>query len=324
MLEYLERLRFLRRAVTEGLISDAEYEQHRQKLLRAAWMAVPMPAAVNGVHDAIGAMAREEVSGASDAKRVWQVLIAALVEVLEAYAARVGRQGKPSAKGEEPAAKASTNEVHPRPLVGADDRGGRSRFAFNKRGLHHNSRHKLPRVDPLEFNLDQLWQETPLPAPPERTPSVDPCMHREREENARGCRAGCTAGRPDVQRVAINPTPRARYAGAPTGLRAFRRPTTTTGAPVRPPARERAAQKRPPWRPVRPVPPGKCAPPPKFASPTRVRRAAMYVARAAGLKHGDERPRARVSAGDHEESSHENQHAEPRGVRFTLQANIVM
>jgi hypothetical protein len=50
----------------------------------------------------------------------------------------------------------------------------------------------------------------------------------------------------------------------------------------------------------------------------------MYVARAAGLKHGDERPRARVSAGDHEESSHENQHAEPRGVRFTLQANIVM
>ena len=88
MLEHLEKLRFLRRAAEEGLISREEYEQHRGRLLRAAIdiLRPNQPVSNDGVAAARPAAPVDPMT--ADVIFVQQrwashTLVAALIEVLE-------------------------------------------------------------------------------------------------------------------------------------------------------------------------------------------------------------------------------------------------
>ena len=88
MLEHLEKLRFLRRAAEEGLISREEYEQHRGRLLRAA-IDILRPNQPES-NDGVAAAPVDPVT--ADVIFVQQrwashTLVAALIEVLEWNAA---------------------------------------------------------------------------------------------------------------------------------------------------------------------------------------------------------------------------------------------
>ena len=103
MLAQLDKLRFLRRAVDEGLISHAEQEHHRAHVLRTAFGSMQ-----SGNAGAPNVAAAKEVTPEGE-QRAWQVLVAALIEVIEANSEQANdeqhREGDvaPQSNGEPPA-----------------------------------------------------------------------------------------------------------------------------------------------------------------------------------------------------------------------------
>ena len=143
MLAQLEHLRFLRRAAQEGLITEAEHAQHRQRLLCIADPPI-----------------------AQEDQRTWQSLVAALIEVIECYTAK--DQPSPLSNG----------EVSPKKQIVLSPQAPRAgakhvppgRFVYNKRGHHCNTKEPVPCLDPIEFEMGGLWVQqegltTAAPAP---------------------------------------------------------------------------------------------------------------------------------------------------------------
>ena len=158
MLAYLERLRFLRNAAGEGLISNEELQQQRKRLLRAA----------TTMGTEAEAQRHKEIGG-HDAKRAWWALLAALIDVIESYVEEsaavaprasampngAGATEKPVAPAYAPKAAAPRQcPQKPIPTPGTIAR----HFTFNRRGDHCFTKEPLPRLDPLSFDLGDLWR----------------------------------------------------------------------------------------------------------------------------------------------------------------------
>ena len=269
MIAYLERLRLLRRAAGEGLISDAEFAQQRKRLLRAA-ASITMQQTENGLQG----VAEHGASG-EESKRAWQALVAALVDVLECHANDARRRVQPAA-----VATASPSHNHDRddavantvrqgaaaqvaPAVAPAAAGARSgaervvqgqpvrpQFTYDRYGLHWLTREPVPEMDPLEIDVSQLFRD-PEPdqrsAPDTHAVAVDTkevAVQTETQPDA-PAPAPFTGPMAREPRIAPRTATVARPAAAPAA-RATARPLAPSPAGLTRPRPRRAL---PAWRP---------------------------------------------------------------------------
>ena len=228
MLAQLEHLRFLRKAAQEGLITEDEHAQHRQRLLCV-----------------------ENPPIAPEDQSTWQALVAALIEVIECYAAK--EQPSPLING----------KVSPKKQIVMSPQAARpgakpvppGRFAYNKRGHHFNTKEPVPSLDPIEFEMKGLWVQQEGLATATAVPAV---KGQDDGRQQRKPTAGAGARNVPTRNGGV----RRAVAGADK-WHAARMPNR-----VRPPAPSRARSPAPN----------------RARSPAAIRRAAAYVANAAGLK----------------------------------------
>lgn len=334
MSEYLERLRFLRRALDDGLIAQEDFALQRKRLLHAA----------TSLHAA-------SQQASKTAQSEWYALIATLVDLLETIA----NQRRPAntrpmviapAKADDDVLEA--RQVCSAPKVPGDDelqvertephpRDTRARFAFSKTGKHlGNKRSVSDEFDPIEVAVDALFSDRPASR-------SNPSQEEERPAAARG-----TGARREYVSVPPKQVTGRRFTAAKplpcnaqppsngrTSLPVFRpvRPAAGGGAVALQKKNVSLASENPRRRPV--AGRMRCA-------PGAVRCAAQYVAHAAGLNrengHKGERG-AKADAGElrpymnkkQEKASCANDDSSRRAaaeivpaVRFTLHAEVFL
>jgi hypothetical protein len=249
MSEFLERLRFLRRASSDGLISTDEYVQQRKRLLRAA-------VSITGVAAQGGGCASEAPSHQS--KQAWHALIAALVEVIECNTADTRHQlNSTTAPLESPTGAINSAALHPsqtaamRPQEGAAHqgengervnplvdaaiqrrRGPNNRFAYNQAGQPNGQIKEVSdsEFDQIEIALSSLFPTQNVPSAVRAEPPRQPRMARPQRQS--------TTHRGNRTAQPFAPSPSGAAARAPAGIR---------GANGLPSAVKRAP---PVWRPT--------------------------------------------------------------------------
>ena len=155
----------------------------------------------------------------------------------------------------------------PAPAVG--------RFAYNRRGVHRRTREQLVVLDPLELDVARLWQPAAVAAGTQtcgRASSGDDSCPLDKDATRHVHAGAGTFADGKNNYHALTTRPRARQQQGltrPTRVAAIKRPPlrTARGSGAVPTTRPRGARSR---------------------SPAAVRRAAVYVAHAAGLTHRDE------------------------------------
>lgn len=186
--EFLDKLRFLRRVEEEGFITRAEYDEHRARFLRLALVAAP-----EHDHSPVDPGGPGYCSNPQGAhhQTAQQILIAALIEVIEwntrcqkkpvtnqkraihsqhlsgtpALPRQAPRQSAPAPvqAPQQPSAIASQGRP---PTCIREGTIGNRRFAFDKRGRNCITNNPLPDLDPVEFNLKDLFKDvnkSPMP-----------------------------------------------------------------------------------------------------------------------------------------------------------------
>ena len=270
MLDQLEHLRFLRRAAHEGLISEAEYARHKQRLLVLGTPDENVAAAeVRGRSMHLPAADAEE-------KRIWQELVGAILELVQCHTAKC-RGGPPAVKSPQtqqhqhekpvqrkrqvtisPAHRRPGSGVRPPPIrPGAVD-AMHARSIHDRCGAHTLKHAGLPDLDPLDIDLGELWQdESEPPSSAVVSEAANNAIRRAEETSAASAGPG--------GRNLRKPIAASRYLQKQQQKRCGERPAP----PPSRPAMNRFARPDPPAR---------------SSSPATVRRAAAYVAHAAGLK----------------------------------------
>lgn len=334
MSEYLERLRFLRRALDDGLIAQEDFALQRKRLLHAA----------TSLHAA-------SQQASKTAQSEWYALIATLVDLLETIA----KQRRPAnnrpmviapAKADDDVFEA--RQVCSAPKVPGDDdelqveqiephpRDTRARFAFSKTGKHLGNKRSISvEFDPLEVAVDALFSDRPASRSSPRQEEERPAA----ATRGTGARRECVSAPPKQvtgrRFTAAKPLPCRPPSNGCTPLPVYRpvRPAAGGGAVALQKKKISLASENPRRRPV--AGRMRCA-------PGAVRCAAQYVAHAAGLnrENGPKGERGtKADAGDlrpymnkkQETASCANDNSSRRAaaeivpaVRFTLHAEVFL
>ena len=147
----LDHLRLLHRAAQEGLITDAEHQQHRQQLLQNI-TAVQIVQRHRHLQEEVQTL----VEKALRSKRMLKFLITALAHVVKNPTKGKAATRKPPTQVLPPTERIQHVEAQ-RPEM--SPRGcEHDQFMFNRRGFHRDTYQKLPDLDPLEVEVTSLFQ----------------------------------------------------------------------------------------------------------------------------------------------------------------------
>lgn len=334
MLAQLEHLRFLRRAADEGLITDSEHAQHRQAVLLCV-RSLPILAPRADAAAPPSLRKCLHMAAADEQKRVgkWHALLEALAEAIECHDSGRHRSQKPGfARHEVPRQPQQAGQPARRKHVfftppedtGAAHRARSAaapgRFVYNRRGLHCKTREPLPSIDPLDFDMEPLWHEHAkrVAATPRPSETAD-----------KGCQTGCSYRLPPQRPRKLPVSGVARCLHARAAASACMK---TCSNKTKPPVVQAAApvtKARPPLATTRGVP---AAAPPharnaRKRSPSEVRRAAVYVAKAAGLRRRADAPEEPRPRGEHclpSAPQPEGKRDEGPTLRLTLHAELAL
>ena len=283
MLGQMEHLRFLRRAVLEELITEAEFAQHKQRLLQPGTGAVA-PGVLVSCLKADPHQARPSpvppppaISEEGKERQIYHALMAAILELVDNQATKERRippladqkqqpRSVPVKPGRRKQVVISPGRVEAGPRSPSFQPG--TQKATHSCSSHHkfvgdsNTDPLLITLDPLEFDLDELWHE----------PETQAAATKPKPAAIR-CKA--------VKPCSVNATVRI----AAGGRLQRQNPARSRYRQDQEQRQERKVDEKPPARP----PVTRIARPPLVPrvhprSPAAVRRAAAFVAHAAGLK----------------------------------------
>ena len=286
MLAQMEHLRFLRRALVEELITEAEFIQHKQRALQPGVASGVLVSCLKAEQHARPAPLPPPLPAVlpqeGKEKQIGNALLAAILALVENQPANdrkrsplVGQKQQPRSVPVKPGRRKQVIISPPRP-AGGGPRSPAFRSGAKEGAQAHIHHHRFDRqldknpillsLDPLEFDLGELWQEPvtrdaaikPAPTMGKPAPTTGkPMTSCNRDAKVTAARFG----RPRHQRPAVSPYRQDQeQRHRKVGQKPLAQPTVTRIA--RPPVVPRVGAR----------------------SPAAVRRAAAFVAHAAGLK----------------------------------------